>query len=207
MTKKDVFATSIIVMFFISGAILTTILFKPLFLLFLNQLDTEALVGLSHHQVSVNYDILMGYLLNPFVSTLQLPNFAMSASGAFHFYEVQRLFLLNNVVFVSSGMITYFIIKTMQRQKRYDVFATMFKKLIWLPVLIVVVLLLGFNFWFVLFHQIAFGNNDWLFNPVTDPIILVLPESFFLGCFVMVFLNIEAYFVTMYVYCRRKMAK
>lgn len=33
---------------------------------------------------------------------------------------------------------------------------------------------------FVLFHEISFGNDLWLFDPAVDPVIKVLPDQFFL---------------------------
>ncbi|WP_252897795.1 lipoprotein intramolecular transacylase Lit [Amylolactobacillus amylophilus] len=38
---------------------------------------------------------------------------------------------------------------------------------------------MNFDAFFVFFHGIFFHNSDWLFDPVTDPIINVLSENFF----------------------------
>lgn len=35
---------------------------------------------------------------------------------------------------------------------------------------------------FTLMHKIFFDNDDWLFNPQTDPIITILPDTFFMHC-------------------------
>ena len=35
---------------------------------------------------------------------------------------------------------------------------------------------------FTVFHTILFRNNYWLFDPRTDPVILILPDSFFFQC-------------------------
>ena len=35
---------------------------------------------------------------------------------------------------------------------------------------------------FTLMHKIFFDNNDWLFDPQTDPIITILPDTFFMHC-------------------------
>ena len=36
---------------------------------------------------------------------------------------------------------------------------------------------------FTVFHSIFFpGKDNWLFDPVTDPVILILPEAFFRNC-------------------------
>lgn len=36
---------------------------------------------------------------------------------------------------------------------------------------------------FTVFHAVFFpGKDNWLFNPATDEIILIMPERFFLNC-------------------------
>ncbi|MGV3060984.1 TIGR01906 family membrane protein, partial [Streptococcus hyovaginalis] len=53
-------------------------------------------------------------------------------------------------------------------------------------------LAMGFNEFFTLFHQLLFpGDSPWLFNPYTDPIIWVLPETFFMHCFLLFFVLYE----------------
>lgn len=40
-------------------------------------------------------------------------------------------------------------------------------------------LMIGFERFFTLFHQILFvGDSSWLFDPLTDPVIWILPEAF-----------------------------
>lgn len=42
---------------------------------------------------------------------------------------------------------------------------------------------LDFDGAFTVFHSIFFpGKDNWLFDPVTDPVILILPEAFFRNC-------------------------
>lgn len=73
-----------------------------------------------------------------------------------------------------------------------------------LPIGVVFVLIAGFNYWFVLFHHIAFGNNDWLFDPRTDPIIYVLPETFFLSCAVLILAIVQMSFIVWWQYAKTK---
>lgn len=48
---------------------------------------------------------------------------------------------------------------------------------------------IGFEQFFTLFHQILFvGDDTWLFDPAKDPVILILPENFFLACLSPIFL-------------------
>ena len=43
--------------------------------------------------------------------------------------------------------------------------------------------LVNFDFAFKLFHAILFpGKDNWLFDPYDDPIIMLLPEDFFMAC-------------------------
>lgn len=39
---------------------------------------------------------------------------------------------------------------------------------------------------FVTFHHIFFNNDYWIFDPVKDPVITILPDTFFLHCAVMI---------------------
>ena len=49
--------------------------------------------------------------------------------------------------------------------------------------LIALLAALDFDGAFTVFHSIFFpGKNNWLFDPVTDPVILILPEAFFRNC-------------------------
>ena len=38
----------------------------------------------------------------------------------------------------------------------------------------------------MIFHQIVFRNDYWIFNEATDPVITILPEAFFMHCFMMI---------------------
>ena len=39
---------------------------------------------------------------------------------------------------------------------------------------------------FITFHQIVFRNNYWVFDYRSDPVINILPETFFMHCFIMI---------------------
>ena len=52
-----------------------------------------------------------------------------------------------------------------------------------LPVVLGILAALDFNRAFVVFHSIFFpGKSNWIFDYRTDPIILVLPQNFFMHC-------------------------
>ena len=69
------------------------------------------------------------------------------------------------------------------------------------------IMAVGFNTFFVMFHELFFSNDDWIFNPVTDPIIMVLPEQFFMYCFILFFILIEVAFLGFVIYGRNSIKK
>lgn len=75
------------------------------------------------------------------------------------------------------------------------------------PPVLLTLLAVNFDRMFVLFHQIFFNNDDWLFNPATDPIILALPQEFFMFTFLLFFLLIEVIFIGAYQYSKRNAFK
>lgn len=176
-----------ILIFILTLAITLTILNVPLFMGSLWFSESYELVGLSFGTVLDNYLQLLAYLNFPWVNTLSMSDFPTSASAAFHFMEVKHLFYLNYASMAASGLIAYFSTRYLKKERIFWRLHFPFKQLRWLPAIIILILTFNFNTIFVAFHEIAFDNDAWLFNPATDPIILVLHESFFLLCFISVF--------------------
>lgn len=178
----------------LSAAILLTIYLAWLFYpLEIQLLKLEKAVYLNASTISYNFNILMNYLTNPFQLDLAMPNFPSSADGLHHFEQVKWLFHLTQVVFLVSLPATLLFIRNVLRKG----YGLLFKKIyVWMAALPILIGLLasfiGFNAFFTLFHQILFaGDATWLFNPNTDPVIYILPETFFLHCFVLFFVLYE----------------
>ena len=51
-----------------------------------------------------------------------------------------------------------------------------------IPAVLGTLVALDWETFFVTFHRIFFRNEYWLFDPVTDPVILILPDTYFLQC-------------------------
>lgn len=58
-------------------------------------------------------------------------------------------------------------------------------------IVIAILMLLNFDEFFVIFHEVLFRNSDWLFDPNRDPVINILPEEFFTQCFILFFILFE----------------
>ncbi|MCD8023736.1 MAG: TIGR01906 family membrane protein [Lachnospiraceae bacterium] len=51
-----------------------------------------------------------------------------------------------------------------------------------IPVVLGVCAAVNWDVFFVRFHELFFNNDYWLFDPATDPVILILPDEFFAHC-------------------------
>lgn len=182
---------------FLALAILLTIygmwLFYPLEI---QLLQLEDAIYLSSQTIQYNFNILMNYLTNPFNWVLSMPDFRSSASGLHHFQVVKWLFHLAQAVFLLTLPSLYFFIKKLVKDKTIFQYRRWFLSWFLLPLGIgLFAVLIGFNNFFVLFHQILFAGDDtWMFDPLTDPVIRILPEVFFLHAFLLFFVLYQGFF-------------
>lgn len=206
MTKKfsDYLGIASLFVFILTAAIALTILATPIYEFALTHLNIPEKVGMSHDQIMENYYAVLEYLHFPWVDTLVFPDFPVSESGAFHFWEVKILFYINYGLLFLSAIGSFFYLRKINRIKGWWRLVTPFKIAIFVPFLLLFVLAIDFDTMFVIFHEILFNNDAWLFNPATDPIITVLPQEFFMYTFIFAFLLIEASFIGGYFFSKRK---
>lgn len=188
----------------ITLAIALTIWAVPLFKFSLDHFNIPERVNLSYEQIIENYYELLKYLHLPWIDQLVLPDFPVSSSGAFHFYEVKILFYINYALLLISSGGSYFYLKKLKGKDGLWRLIPVFRTAIILPFLFLFVLAIDFDWLFVKFHEIAFNNDDWLFNPETDPIIKILPQEFFMYSFILAFSLVELSFITSYFYLKKK---
>lgn len=201
---KDVMGIASIFVFILTAAIALTILATPIYQFSLNWLDVPEKVGLSYDQIMANYRAVMEYLHFPWVNELVFPDFPVSESGAFHFWEVKILFYINYAALFISSVISFFYIRHLKQINGLWRLIQPFKIAIFVPFVLLVILAIDFDAMFVLFHEIAFNNDAWIFSPVTDPIITVLPQAFFMLCFAFAFILIEGSFIAGYFLSKRQ---
>ncbi|MGV3311835.1 TIGR01906 family membrane protein [Streptococcus suis] len=196
-TKLQIIGT---ILFVLSAAVLGTIylawLVYPLEISFLG---LEKVVYMKSSDISYNFNILMNYLTNPFASVLDMPNFSSSADGLKHFADVKGLFHLAQVIFLISLPAVFNFCKEVVRKGYGKLYRTVFMWMALAPLLIALVgLLIGFDSFFVLFHHLLFpGDSTWLFDPLKDPVIYILPQDFFLHCFILFFVLYELFSLAM----------
>lgn len=175
----------------ITLVITITINAYPLYVWDVERLKILEWVDLSKETLLLNYRELMSYLNNPFVTKLVLPDFPVSESGAFHFYEVKKLFMLNYGVLIVTLIPSVLYLRQLIKEKRLWQLVMPFQFAAMIPLVLGFVMAVGFNAFFEAFHGVFFNNDAWLFDPVTDPIINVLPEAYFMHCFILAFVLLE----------------
>ncbi|MCT1225998.1 TIGR01906 family membrane protein [Lactococcus lactis] len=194
MRDKVIFGFSILWIIALSIT-LTIFLAIPLFFGEIFWYQLTDLVQMTAGKIWHNFLILMNYLINPLETKLSMPDFPSSASGLHHFAEVKNLFMY---VFFLTVILIPFIIRFMKENLSL-VFHNALRVVMLFPLAIgIIAWLIGFDQFFVAFHEVLFRDNSWLFDPATDPIISVLPEQFFMHSFLIFFLIYELIFFVIY---------
>ncbi|MGX7264081.1 TIGR01906 family membrane protein [Enterococcus crotali] len=196
-----------VILTIVSLSITLTINFRPLYIVDIDTLNILEYVSLDKPTLLKNYGQLMSYLNNPLNHTLQLSDFPVSKSGAFHFYEVKRLFLLCYGILIVTVIPSGIFLFRLAKRKRVWRLIRPFQWGMILPVIFGAVMAIGFDQFFVAFHGVFFNNDDWLFDPATDPIINVLPEEFFMHSFILFFVFLELFFFVGILLGKRELKK
>lgn len=184
-----------------ASATLTIFAAYPLFFALMGPLNLSGITFLSQKTIAHNFNKLMSYLLNPFDEKLIMPDFKTSSEGLKHFSDVKHLFFVAIVVTVILLIPAIRFIK----QKTYIRFYQEIKILLVIPLcLIIWGMVGGFDSIFISFHKLLFRDATWLFDPATDPVINILPESYFMGCFILFGIIYFAFWSTLLVKVKRR---
>ena len=206
MRTKLIFGASLL--FLLSLAILVTIYLAWILYPFeISWLNLTNRVHLKSDIIQYNFHILMDYLTNPFNPVLEMPDFPSSESGLHHFVVVKGLFHLAQGVAIVTLPIFYLFWKQVIQKGFLSLYRRGLLIMLSLPLVFGLVgVFIGFEQFFTLFHQILFvGDDTWLFDPAKDPVILILPEDFFLHCFILFFVTYEILFGLFYFKSRRRL--
>ncbi|WP_318765887.1 TIGR01906 family membrane protein [Lactiplantibacillus carotarum] len=175
----------------VSGTIILTI--NATWLYWFNAIGQKLgpVVNLSLGRLMTNYYQLLAYLNFPWVPKLAMRDFTDSTSALIHFADVKNLFMLDYAVFIVTSFVVYFFWRRLKRDQQLWRLILPMQVALWVPPLVAAMMAVNFDQFFIFFHEVLFRNSDWLFDPLLDRIILVLPDTFFLQCFVLAFVIIE----------------
>lgn len=183
-----VFAVALVLLV-ITASIALPIYIRPFYYAHIDALALDTASGFTHSQIRGAYDAVLDYLTLP-NAPFSTGELRYSAEGAAHFADCKGLFDLNADVLLLSGAVVLAILLLRRRGKAPSLRRAVFFAgvgSVALPLVIGGLAALDFDRAFVIFHQIFFpGKDNWLFNPRTDEIILVLPQQFFMNCAILI---------------------
>lgn len=195
----DIFIGVIFFLLLISVGVVFTVNFRPLYYLDIKLLNIPETSGYPRDEIIANYNALIDYSSPFYKGSLSFPTLEASPSGLQHFKEVKDIFTLFYVLGAFSLIAAVIIIIYKSRRKDISYLAVSALVSVILPAIIALLLALDFDTVFLVFHKIFFNNDYWIFDPLTDPVINILPESFFLHCAMMIIFIILLGSLIMYI--------
>ena len=156
---------------------------RQLYYFDVNFLQISEKVGLDDWIIRQNYDTLIDYnLVTKQITELRLPSFPMSDGGRIHFEEVRRIFYV--IQYAGAASLVIFALGLMRKlyYRDYGCLKLMSMFSVAIPLALGAAVMLDWQQFFIRFHELFFRNDYWLFDPVTDPVINILPDAFFLHC-------------------------
>lgn len=178
----DILIGILFTLFFISVGVIITINFRQLYYWDVSLLNIETLSGLPREDILINYNALIDYTSPFYGGELAFPTLESSPSGLQHFKEVKDIFVAFYYMAVASFVILVPIVLFKRQKKDINYLPVASLTTIILPAIVGLLVMINFDKAFVLFHKLFFRNDLWLFDPITDPVINILPATFFLHC-------------------------
>ena len=173
-------------LFLISAAVMLTLSGSLLYRSDMKRLHLSEKTGYSEEEILANYKELIDYNCSPFHTSLNFPTFPMSEEARIHFQEVKTIFqgFLWVLLLTGTGYLTGAILLMRRKEWRFLKYTAICSLV--LPALTGILTAANWDWLFETFHEMVFANDYWLFDPVTDPVILILPDEYFMHCAVMI---------------------
>lgn len=185
-TLKDISMTLVAILVLLLGASVGTVAVSPIvYSLYSQMANLGAAVGLTHEQLMENYYSIWSYLFSPIQQTFSMPYFSSSEAGAQHFHDVKIIIWIALILWILLVGVLLWWLFHYWKKREYKLWRQYYARIIqWFPVGLLCLIVVAFDKVFILFHKLLFSNDLWLFDVNLDPVILVLPQSFFMICFV-----------------------
>lgn len=186
LTIKNLIFSILLMLLFISFSVVVTLNFRPLYYFDINYLDIQAYSGLDEAVIRENYDVLIDYNSMFYDEELEFPSLIMSESGRVHFQEVKSIFVGLQYLLIVDFLVCAALLIYHMRRKSFAFLRLTGILTIVIPAVLGALIALNWNWVFVTFHHIAFNNDYWIFDSATDPVINILPDTFFMHCALMI---------------------
>ncbi|WFR58243.1 TIGR01906 family membrane protein [Anaerocolumna sp. AGMB13025] len=200
----DILIGFVFTLLFISIGVIAAVNFRFIYYYDISHLKIAETSGIDRQVIIENYDTLIDYNSPFFKGDLKFPTLAASASGLQHFKEVKNIFVsFYYVGFASLIAVIIIILYKMRKKDRSYLLVSSITVLV-LPAVTALGCAINFDAAFVIFHKIFFRNNYWLFDPVTDPVITILPDTFFLHELIVIIAFVVIGSVVLFLLSRKK---
>ncbi len=177
----------VLTLFIIGVSVVGTLAYRPLYYRDIEELQIEEESGYSEEEIRLNYDALIDYQMGWEEEELTLPTIPVSENGRVHFAEVKDIFDCFKNLAVFCGILGVAGIWFMAKKKAYLYLKMTAMVACGLPTVLGFLAVVGWRQLFLAFHELFFDNRYWIFSIRTDPVILILPETFFLHCALLIF--------------------
>ena len=181
--KDILFSFYLLISSVVFSVILTLNISPILYSLFIKLNKVPNYNNLSKDEILNDYNNIIHYLNSPQEEVLKFKNFKISPIGEFHFLEVKEIFSSIYLICLAClilGIILFILLKKFKLKISLKAFNIFFYEVLFIFLGLILSFYLNFSKVFTLFHKIFFNNDYWIFDPKKDPIINVLPESYFL---------------------------
>ena len=154
------------------------LIFSGFFLNFPNE------VHISNKHILVDYYRLIEYLCSYSSGHLHFRFLPMSKTASEHFAAVRVLVHYGMVITIIAFGLFLVLFRAKKKRNQLWKLIPLYQELMLMLIVFTSLIAISFQDSFLWFHYHFFNDNYWIFNPKTDPIILVLNDNFFLKYFI-----------------------
>ena len=194
MKLVSVIISILVALLIVAVGITLPILFRPFYYMQIEALELPQKTGLTFSDIKFAYDEMMDFCLGlrPDFSAGKL---RFSEEGASHFADVRTLFFIDfaiiGVCAISLTVIAIILKKKRLSPHKFHKRSAPFWSVVAIgsiSAIIGIACAIDFSSIFRAFHYLFFiGKDNWKFNALEDPIILLLPHQFFSNCALAIF--------------------
>ncbi len=203
----DILVGLLFLVVFIAAGLAFVVHFRPLYFSNIKWLKLEEITGISSVVIKSDYNALIDYL-NPFSNgELVFPALSSSVNGLAHFADVKLIFRIVYIAGAVSLLTLAVVIFFKVKKGKYGYLRTSSIITASIPLIFTSCIAVDFSSVFDFIHRALFGNDNWLLNPIADPIVELLPETYFLECNIIIIAGCLIGSLVLYLIFRRKRSR
>jgi len=182
-------------------AVSITVWMRPIYYLDIDMLDIPERSGVPAETCRLNYDVLIDYNVIGGPDKLEFPDFPMSETGEIHFEEVKDIFIpMQWIGLIGGALVAAAIIWWKEKSwMHYSVIIT-----VGIAAVVLAAVIINWEWAFETMHGIFFNNDYWIFDYRTDPVINILPDTFFMHCGIAIIIIVVTIMAGFEIYYRKR---